>query len=106
MNRRSAVALLAVLTGLVLAPAGCRWIGSSREAQVPTETLLARADTAMESKDYAEAMHDYCLAADAGDASAVNCVGWLCENGWGTDKDPAEAMVSYAGRRMTDTRRR
>ena len=104
MSKRLTATVLAVLIGLALAPIGCQlgeWAKPAQVAQVPPDKLLDAANAAMGQKDYAEAMRDYRLAADAGDASAMNSTGWLYENGWGVDKDLAEAMVWY--RKAADT---
>lgn len=66
---------------------------------LPTEITAfdatEKANSALDRKDYAEAMRWYRLAADRGSAFAQNQIGGFYQNGWGVALNYAEAMRWY-----------
>jgi TPR repeat protein len=63
--------------------------------QSSIDEMVRNGNAARDRKDYAEAMRWYRLAADQGNATAQNNIGWLYDNGWGLKQDYIEAMRWY-----------
>ena len=61
-------------------------------AAMKLEDEVKKGDTALDNKDYAEAMRWYRKAADQGDTGGQYAVGVLYENGWGVRRNLEQAI--------------
>jgi TPR repeat protein len=75
--KRQWTLMATALAGLTILLGGCASAPLVEMDQASLAKLIESGNAAMQQKDYAAAMRDYRAAADAGDASAMDSVGWL-----------------------------
>ena len=65
-----------------------------REQEV--QRIYAEAEEYFKAKNYSQAFEKYQISANQGYAPAQHKLGWLYQNGWGTQRDYSQAMQWYS----------
>ncbi len=65
-----------------------------REQEV--QSIYAEAEEYFKAKNYSQAFEKYQISANQGYAPAQHKLGWLYQNGWGTQRDYSQAMQWYS----------